>query len=80
MDDYKQATNSDMRTVTNLTRQQVATWLGSATKFAATGDINFADDGETAVLPVPALGKPLKPAAVLILLVNQFSRWARGRR
>jgi 8-oxo-dGTP pyrophosphatase MutT (NUDIX family) len=70
MDDYKHATNSDTRTATSLTRQQVATWLNSATQFAATGDVNFADDGETAVLPVPALGKPLKPAAVLILLVN----------
>ena len=70
MDDYKHATNSDARTVTNLTKQQVATWLTSATQFAATGDVNFADDGETAHSPVPALGKPLKPAAVLILLVN----------
>jgi 8-oxo-dGTP pyrophosphatase MutT (NUDIX family) len=70
MDDYKQATHSDTRTMTNLTRQQVVTWLGSATKFAATGDVNFADDGETAALPVHALSKPLKPAAVLILLVN----------
>ena len=70
MDDYKQATNIDTRAVTNLTRQHVATWLGSAKKFAATGDANFADDGETATLPVPALGKPLKPAAVLILLVH----------
>jgi 8-oxo-dGTP pyrophosphatase MutT (NUDIX family) len=70
MDDYKHATNSDARTVTNLTKQQVATWLTSATQFAATGDVNFADDGETAHLPIPALGKPLKPAAVLILLVN----------
>jgi 8-oxo-dGTP pyrophosphatase MutT (NUDIX family) len=70
MDDYKHATHSDTRAATNLTRQQVATWLGSAAQFAATGDVNFADDGEMAALPVPALGKPLKPAAVLILLVN----------
>jgi 8-oxo-dGTP pyrophosphatase MutT (NUDIX family) len=70
MNDYKHAINSDTRTVTDLTRQQVATWLTSATQFAATGDVNFADDGETAPLPIPVLGKPLKPAAVLILLVN----------
>jgi 8-oxo-dGTP pyrophosphatase MutT (NUDIX family) len=71
MNDYKHAINSDTRTVTDLTRQQVATWLTSATQFAATGDVNFADDGETAPLPIPVLGKPLKPAAVLILLVNR---------
>jgi 8-oxo-dGTP pyrophosphatase MutT (NUDIX family) len=71
MNDYKHAINSDTRTVTDLTRQQVATWLTSATQFAATGDVNFADDGETAALPIPVLGKPLKPAAVLILLVNR---------
>jgi 8-oxo-dGTP pyrophosphatase MutT (NUDIX family) len=71
MNDYKHATYSDARTVTDLTRQQVATWLTSAAQFAATGDVNFADDGETAALPIPVLGKPLKPAAVLILLVNR---------
>jgi 8-oxo-dGTP pyrophosphatase MutT (NUDIX family) len=35
---------------------------------AASGDAGFADDGETAVI-MPA--RPLKPAAVLILLVNR---------
>lgn len=71
MDDYKHATNIATRTVRNLTRQQVAAWLSSASHLATTGDVNFADDGETAAMPVPALGKPLKPAAVLILLVNR---------
>lgn len=73
MDDYKHATNTDTRTVTHPTRQQVATWLSSAKRFAATGDVNFADDGETAALPMPALAlsKPLRPAAVLILLINR---------
>ena len=71
MNNYKHATNNEMHAVKNLTKQQVSTWLDSATQFAATGDVNFADDGETAQLPTPALGKPLKPAAVLILLVNR---------
>ncbi len=82
MDDYKHeaingSQNSAILTrqqVATLTRQQVATWLDSATKFAATGDANFADDGESAAAlspsTSPVLGKPLKPAAVLILLVN----------
>ncbi len=73
MDDYKHALNSGAAGgsgESEVTRQQLITWLAAADQFAATGDANFADDGETAAAPVLTVGKPLKPAAVLILLVN----------
>jgi 8-oxo-dGTP pyrophosphatase MutT (NUDIX family) len=52
-----------------VTAEHVAAWLAFETDVAASGDAGFADDGE---LPGPPLaGKPLKPAAVLILLVDR---------
>ena len=77
MDDYKHAAAHDAMPhpasatppATPTTKAQVARWLSVSAEFAATGDANFADDGETAAHP-PASGKPLKPAAVLILLVS----------
>lgn len=63
MDDYRQGHH------THLTEEAIASWLTAANEVAASGDAGFADDGETPAPPVPS--KPLKPAAVLILLVNR---------
>ncbi len=51
-----------------LTRDRLLRWVSSSQAIAATGDDRFADDGETLV--VPSVTKPLKPAAVLVLVVN----------
>ena len=72
MDDYKHALSNEAAGAPGVTRQQLITWLAAADQFAATGDAHFADDGETAAPPVLTAGKPLKPAAVLILLVNHL--------
>lgn len=53
-----------------ITRARVASWLIAAKKIDAAGDEGFSDDGEFAALP-PVNEKPLRPAAVLILLVNR---------
>ena len=71
MDDYKHALKNETASAPGVTRQQLTKWIAAADQFAATGDANFADDGEIAVSPALNVGKPLKPAAVLILLVNQ---------
>lgn len=71
MDDYKHALKNETASAPGVTRQQLTKWIAAADQFAATGDANFADDGEIAVSPALKVGKPLKPAAVLILLVNQ---------
>jgi 8-oxo-dGTP pyrophosphatase MutT (NUDIX family) len=53
-----------------ITRANVSAWLSAAAHIGASGDAGFSDDGETAA-PVIAPGKALRPAAVLILLVNR---------
>jgi 8-oxo-dGTP pyrophosphatase MutT (NUDIX family) len=63
MDDYRQPHNG------LITRDVVTAWLATSTQIAASGDAGFSDDGELTAPQV--LGKPLKPAAVLILLVNR---------
>jgi 8-oxo-dGTP pyrophosphatase MutT (NUDIX family) len=54
---------------TRISRDALAAWLSRGHDVGATGDVAFSDDGDSAVRP-PA-GKPLKPAAVLILVINQ---------
>jgi 8-oxo-dGTP pyrophosphatase MutT (NUDIX family) len=51
-----------------ITRERVAHWLSSSAAVASSGDKRFADDGET--LTLVSRDKPLKPAAVLVLLAN----------
>ncbi len=51
-----------------ITRDALAVWLTRSREVAASGDGAFSDDGESAI-SVHA-GKPLKPAAVLILVIN----------
>jgi 8-oxo-dGTP pyrophosphatase MutT (NUDIX family) len=51
-----------------LTRERLARWVSSSPAIAASGDDRFADDGETLV--ATRGDKPLKPAAVLVLVVN----------
>jgi 8-oxo-dGTP pyrophosphatase MutT (NUDIX family) len=53
-----------------LTRDRLREWLAGADQIPTGGDIGFADDGETAAPPDSA-GKILRPAAVLILVVNR---------
>jgi 8-oxo-dGTP pyrophosphatase MutT (NUDIX family) len=50
------------------TRDRVRDWLAASEAVAANGDTRFADDGET--LQIVARDKPLKPAAVLVLVVK----------
>jgi 8-oxo-dGTP pyrophosphatase MutT (NUDIX family) len=59
MDDYNGST---------LLRERLKTWLSVAPRVAGMGDAGFADDGEK---PGPVAGRALKPAAVLILIVNR---------
>ena len=56
------------RNVSPLTRDRLARWVASSAAIAASGDDRFADDGET-LLMVPR-DRPLKPASVLVLIVN----------
>lgn len=51
------------------TRERLLRWVASSDAIAASGDERFADDGET-LLMVPR-DRPLKPAAVLVLIVNR---------
>jgi 8-oxo-dGTP pyrophosphatase MutT (NUDIX family) len=53
--------------LTDITDVRVARWLARSHAVAASGDNRFADDGET--LQQAKRDKPLKPAAVLVLLV-----------
>ena len=53
-----------------LLRERLRNWLAAAPHVAASGDAGFADDGETAVRPPLAPASVLKPAAVLILVIN----------
>ncbi|NJR71809.1 MAG: CoA pyrophosphatase [Gammaproteobacteria bacterium] len=53
---------------TPITRARILHWLTASNAVEASGDNRFADDGET--LRLVATDKPLKPAAVLVLLVD----------
>jgi 8-oxo-dGTP pyrophosphatase MutT (NUDIX family) len=53
----------------DITRERLIHWLTASPAVAASGDKRFADDGESLNL-VPR-DRPLKPAAVLVLVVNQ---------
>jgi 8-oxo-dGTP pyrophosphatase MutT (NUDIX family) len=50
------------------TREQMRTWLRASDAVAASGDTRFADDGES--LWIVPKERPLKPAAVLVLVVQ----------
>lgn len=52
----------------SFTRERLLRWLASSDVVAASGDERFADDGET--LRMVPRDRPLKPAAVLVLMVN----------
>jgi 8-oxo-dGTP pyrophosphatase MutT (NUDIX family) len=54
--------------LTPLTRERLVRWVASSSIVAETGDDRFADDGET--LMMVSRDRPLKPAAVLVLVVN----------
>jgi 8-oxo-dGTP pyrophosphatase MutT (NUDIX family) len=53
------------------TREQMRTWLRASDAVAASGDTRFADDGES--LWIVPKDKPLKPAAVLVLVVASLA-------
>ncbi len=50
-----------------LDRNRLRAWLSTSHEAAGTGDAGFADDGD---LQTPPPDRPLKPAAVLILVIN----------
>lgn len=52
-----------------ISRERLAAWLAHGDRVDASGDGAFSDDGESAILAYA--GKPLKAAAVLILVINQ---------
>ncbi len=55
-----------------ITRNRAVRWLASSAAIAASGDERFADDGETLDLRTRDQKlKPLKPAAVLLLVVER---------
>jgi len=67
MNDYRppsQSTSAD-----RITRESLAAWLARSHTVDASGDGAFSDDGESAIQA--HVGKFLKPAAVLILVINQ---------
>lgn len=68
MNDYSLAAREADR-VARITREQLTAWLQHRHAIDATGDGGFSDDGESAIQM--HAGKPLKPAAVLILVINQ---------
>jgi 8-oxo-dGTP pyrophosphatase MutT (NUDIX family) len=64
----KRETEFDERALPPITRARLTQWLASSAAVAESGDDRFADDGET-LLMVPR-DRPLKPASVLVLIVN----------
>ena len=56
------------RALTPITKARLIQWLASSAAVAESGDDRFADDGET-LLMAPR-DRPLKPASVLVLVVN----------
>ena len=66
MHDYSLTTTATTPAV--MTREALAAWLAHSHQVAAGGDGAFSDDGESAINVHS--GKPLKPAAVLILVIN----------
>ncbi len=66
MNDYSLTTKAAGPAV--MTREALTAWLAHSHQIAAAGDGAFSDDGESAISM--HAGKPLKPAAVLILVIN----------
>ena len=67
MNDYSLRTQTT--SMDRISRDLLAGWLSHGSKVDASGDGAFSDDGESAIQA--HAGKPLKPAAVLILVINQ---------
>ena len=59
-------------------RDELKRWLSASAAIAASGDAGFSDDGEMAsaagTLDIPPPGAILKPAAVLLLMINRPER------
>ena len=69
MDDYKLNRFNDAG---RLLREDLRRWLASSAAIAATGDASFSDDGEiTPSQLIEMAQRKLKPAAVLVLLINR---------
>lgn len=74
---YSHSTQADFATPscedflhpTRFTQARVRTWLHASDAVTASGDTRFADDGES--LWIVPKDRPLKPAAVLVLIVRK---------
>jgi 8-oxo-dGTP pyrophosphatase MutT (NUDIX family) len=66
MNDYSLAVTASL--AAGVTRDQLRRWLSAAHDVAASGDARFSDDGESGFV---APSGTLKPAAVLVLVVNR---------
>lgn len=67
----KNTSHEPLPSLVALTRDDLRVWLSTGDALSASGDERFADDGETAVhVDAFPADKPLKPAAVLILVVG----------
>lgn len=62
-------TASGDRVLTPITKSRLVQWLTGGAALAESGDERFADDGEARLLA--ADDRPLKPASVLVLVVNR---------
>lgn len=70
MNDYSpQSRNAGTTTAARVSRDALAAWLAQSHEVDAGGDGAFSDDGESAIQHYA--GRGLKPAAVLILVINQ---------
>lgn len=69
MNDYSSVDSTVLDTRQTMTRADLTAWLASTHAVAASGDARFSDDGEIGfVVPTE---RPLKAAAVLILVINR---------
>lgn len=66
---FAQQTRDTEHYLADITKARIAHWLRHSNAVAASGDNRFADDGET--LRMVSQKIPLKPAAVLVLLVGE---------
>ena len=69
MNDYSSDGSVVLDTRQRVTRDNLAAWLSHNHDITASGDSRFSDDGEIG-FSLPR-DKPLKPAAVLILVINR---------
>jgi 8-oxo-dGTP pyrophosphatase MutT (NUDIX family) len=72
MNDYSTGIQFGEAAAQRVTRDMLAEWLTHEHAVDASGDTRFSDDGEIG-FAIPA-DKPLKPAAVLILVINHHGR------